>query len=120
MEYLVMTAIVVFFLVWRLKPVQGIKQITITQLKEKLNQPPSNGDGGGFLLLDVRTRGEFQSGHIPGAVNIPLGNDLAHIPQDREIIVICQSGMRSLSACKQLKKLGYNDITNVKSGMSGW
>ena len=41
-------------------------------------------------------------------------------PKDKEIILICQSGMRSLQAAKQLKKLGYEHVTNVRGGMSAY
>lgn len=64
----------------------------------------------GALLLDVRTKQEFQSGHPKNAVNIPLdqlGNSLSKLKKDRSIVTVCQSGMRSRSAASFLKSKGY-------------
>ena len=76
-----------------------------------------------IFLLDVRTREEYQTGHIPGSVNLPLG-ELAQLPQrvpelDRRLFVYCQSGGRSRAACKKLAKLGYTNITNI-GGITSW
>lgn len=56
-------------------------------------------------------------------VNIPLSvleNEYNQIPTDKEIIIICRSGNRSLQAANTLKKLGYESLTNVKGGMLVW
>ncbi|NRK74194.1 rhodanese-like domain-containing protein, partial [Salmonella enterica subsp. enterica serovar Typhi] len=42
------------------------------------------------------------------------------LSKDKEVVVICQSGMRSQNATKILKKLGFTNVTNVKGGMSAW
>lgn len=70
------------------------------------------------VFIDVRTPSEYKAHHIPQFKNVPLGSSFPHLPKDKEIVVICQSGMRSASACKQLKKIGYTNITNVRGGMS--
>lgn len=75
------------------------------------------------LLLDVRTPQEFKSGHIPGAKNIPLdrlSQQLKQVPTDKQVIVVCQTGMRSRSACNMLFKAGYQNVTNFKGGTSVW
>ncbi|CAM3202638.1 rhodanese-like domain-containing protein [Sporolactobacillus spathodeae] len=77
----------------------------------------------GKFFLDVRTSGEFSRQSIPVFTNIPLqslGGKLAKIPKDKEIVVICQSGMRSSMACKMLVKAGYPNVTNVQGGMNRW
>lgn len=61
------------------------------------------------VLLDVRTREEYASGHIPGSINIPLDELAAiDIQKDKKLYVYCLSGGRSASACSFLKKQGYN------------
>ena len=74
------------------------------------------------FLLDVRQPDEYRSGHIAGAALIPLG-ELPHrikdLPQDREIICVCQSGSRSRSATQQLKAAGYQAV-NLQGGMINW
>lgn len=72
----------------------------------------------GALLIDVRTRGEFSSHAVPGALNLPLhelqqGIQSNGIDPDREILLNCASGMRSATAARQLKAIGYRNIWNV-------
>lgn len=77
---------------------------------------------GGALLIDVRESHEYRNSHAPGAKLISLGvleRKLNEIPMEREILVICQSGMRSAQAAKQLASKGYK-VTNVSGGMTNW
>lgn len=69
----------------------------------------------GAQIIDVRTTGEFQSGHIRGSINIPLNNlesKLSKIKKDKPVITCCASGMRSASAKSILKSRGYNEVYN--------
>ena len=113
MEAWLLTALAVIFIIWRMKPVKGTKTITTATLKDILNDKNK-------VFVDVRTTGEYNSHNIRQFKNIPLGSDFSKLPKDKEIIVICQSGMLSAQACKQLKKLGYENVTNVRGGMSKW
>lgn len=75
----------------------------------------------GAIILDVRTKNEFQSGHIKGAVNIPvqtLGSNLSKLKKDRPIITCCASGMRSASAKSILQSNGFNEVYNGGSWAS--
>ena len=78
---------------------------------------------GGALLLDVRTPGEFASGHIDGAVNIPvqdLANRLGEIKdKQRDIVVYCRSGGRSAQAKQVLSANGYTAVHDL-GGMGRW
>jgi len=74
----------------------------------------------GALVIDVRTAGEFNSGHVAGAVNIPLGKLAERIPQvakdkDQVLLVHCLSGGRSALAKGQLKRMGYVNALNLGS-----
>lgn len=75
----------------------------------------------GAAIIDVRTRGEYASGHIQGSINIPL-NELSSgvkkIKKDRVIITCCASGMRSASAKGTLKAMGYAEVYNGGGWMS--
>jgi rhodanese-related sulfurtransferase len=114
-NYIVMGLVVIFF-IQRLLPTKGVRQISTTELKNELNDKNKQ-------FIDVRTPGEFKGNHIRGFKNIPLhqltqkANELA---KEKEVVVICQSGMRSQKASKSLKKLGFTNITNVKGGVSAW
>jgi rhodanese-related sulfurtransferase len=73
-------------------------------------------------LLDVREPQEFVSGHIQGAVLIPIGQltaRLHELPRDRDILCICRSGARSLAATRQLLSAGYRAV-NLGGGMLSW
>lgn len=70
----------------------------------------------GALLLDVRSEGEFRSGAIPGAKNIPvqsLASRLGELERGRPIVVYCASGMRSSSAASLLKRSGFADVHDL-------
>ncbi len=74
------------------------------------------------LLLDVRQPEEFRAGHIPGARLIPLNQLRARmdeLPKTQEILCVCRSGNRSLSATRQLAGAGYK-AANLKGGMIAW
>ena len=68
-------------------------------------------------LIDVRSRGEFASGHIDGAFNLPLDQLAQEIPRavpdkNTPLLIYCQSGMRSGQGCMLLKQLGYVQVSN--------
>ncbi len=69
----------------------------------------------GAVILDVRTKGEYQQGHIKGSINVPLdtlGNNLSKFKKDKTIITCCASGMRSASAKSILKANGFAEVYN--------
>lgn len=115
-NYLII-ALLFFFMIKRILPTKGVNNISTTDLKTVLNDKKKQFD-------DVRTAGEFKGNHIKEFNNIPL-HQLAQkaekeLSKEKEVIVICQSGMRSQKASKMLKKLGFTKVTNVKGGMSAW
>lgn len=75
-------------------------------------------------VLDVRTPGEFQSGHIHGSYNVPLdslgehGAELAQL--EHPIVLVCQSGARAANACEQLTDLGGTGIQVLDGGVTSW
>src|SRR5690349_18392291 len=69
----------------------------------------------GAQIIDVRTNGEFQVGHIEGAINIPLQHLTEHLSQikkDKPVITCCASGIRSASAKSILKSNGFYEVYN--------
>lgn len=76
----------------------------------------------GIFLLDVREDDEWAAGHAPEAVHVRLSELPARseeIPRDREVYVICRSGMRSAHATQALADAGWRAV-NVSDGMTGW
>ena len=96
----------------------GYTQISQDRAKEIMASSDS------FLILDVRTKEEFESGHIPGAVNLPL-QDIGPEPPallqdfDQEIFVYCRSGNRSKQASQILSELGYTNVFEF-GGIHSW
>lgn len=75
----------------------------------------------GAAIIDVRTKNEFQGGHIKGSVNIPLKNlaDQMHkLNKEKPVITCCASGSRSASAKSILKAYGFREVYNGGSWMS--
>lgn len=78
-------------------------------------------DGG--LLLDVRTPGEFRSGHALGAKNLPLqslqSGTLPTHDKQKSVYVYCHSGARASAASLILRRAGYSQVTNI-GGLRKW
>ena len=75
----------------------------------------------GTTIIDVRTKGEFQSGHIRGSVNVPLANlqeKISKLKKNKPIITCCASGSRSASAKSILKSNGFEEVYNGGSWVS--
>ncbi len=76
----------------------------------------------GVPVIDVRERWEYEGGHAPTAVNIPLSefvDRVAEVPRDTTVYVICESGGRSGQVTEWLDGQGY-DVVNVLGGTSAW
>ena len=113
MEIVIIVALLIAFIAWRMMPAKGVKEISTGELKSIINDKDK-------VFIDVRTPAEYKARNAKQFKNIPLGSDFQKLPKDKEIVVICQSGMRSKQACKQLKKLGYEKVTNVRGGMNAY
>ena len=71
------------------------------------------------LFVDVRTRKEFETGNIPESINIPreeLRERIGELPKDRDLVVVCRSGVRSYAACRVLKQTGFELLSNLSGG----
>ena len=75
----------------------------------------------GAVIIDVRTKGEYQSGHLKKSVNIPLDNlhqKIQKLDKTKPIITCCASGARSASARRMLKSNGFGQVYNGGSWYS--
>ena len=74
----------------------------------------------GALVIDVRSPGEFNSGHLARAINLPLDEIETALPgrvtdKNQVLLLHCASGMRSGAARQKLKKMGYANVFNLGS-----
>lgn len=93
-----------------------VEEITPIELSEQLRR-------GDTIVIDVRGRAEWEAGHIPRVIHIPLGylpEKLDEIPRDKPIVVHCQAGGRSAIAASILKAKGFNNVINLAGGFGNW
>lgn len=92
-----------------------LSQISVLELNEAVSR--------GGTVLDVRSPGEWKTGHIASALHMPLGDlpqRLNELPRSMQLNVICGSGYRSSIACSILQRAGFPDIRNTIGGMAAW
>lgn len=78
---------------------------------------------GRTVVVDVRTREEFERGHIPGVRHIELGllpEHLDELPRDVPLMLQCQTGGRSSVAASVLQAAGFTNVSNLAGGITGW
>lgn len=97
---------------------EGYKRISMDEAKTLMEKKE------GYILLDVRTKGEYESGYIPGAINIPLSDIdeeiISSLPDKSQMILVyCRSGNRSREASDKLSKLGYSNVLEI-GGINAW
>ncbi|MDP9178597.1 MAG: MBL fold metallo-hydrolase [Gemmatimonadota bacterium] len=93
---------------------RGTPQLSIDALHQRA--------GNGQVIVDVRAPDEWEHGHIPGAVHIPLGSLQSHldeVPKNADIAVHCQGGSRSAIAASILQKNGFA-VSNITGGFAEW
>ena len=97
---------------------EGYKRISMDEAKTLMEKEE------GYILLDVRTKGEYEIGYIPGAKNIPLSDIdekiISSLPDKSQMILVyCRSGNRSREASDKLSKLGYSNVLEI-GGINAW
>ncbi len=93
------------------------QKLSSSELKELIDKKDK-----GFVLIDVRSKSEYNSGYIPTAINIPytkIQERSEEIPKDKLIIVYCKVGGRAETARKKLIELGYENVINF-GGTNSW
>lgn len=104
-----------------------VREIMPWDLAGQLRQPMPP------LLLDIREPAEYEAAHIAGAIHVPRGilesacdwdyDDT--VPElaggrEREIVVICRSGNRSVLAAHTMQRMGFSKVVSLKTGVRGW
>ncbi len=97
--------------------VHDIPEIAPTALRVLLDspQPP--------LVLDVRENWERDAARLPGTLDIPMmeiPQRLAELPRDRDIVVMCHGGVRSLKVAHFLAQNGFSQVANLTGGIHAW
>jgi len=100
------------------KPAASIRKVDIEEF-EKLMQDKRN------VVLDVRTKKEFDAGHIPGARNIDIHSpdfekEISTLDKDKVYLVHCGAGVRSARACVKMKDVGFMHLIDLAPGFKAW
>ena len=78
------------------------------------------------IIIDVRTEDEYESGKIPGALNIDIYKgqgfvyQVEELDQSKNFYVYCAAGVRSANACGVMQQLGFENVFNLVGGFSNW
>jgi molybdopterin/thiamine biosynthesis adenylyltransferase len=98
---------------------RDIPEVTVEEVEARRKH------GDDFLLLDVRENDEVRTGYVDGAVKIPRGflefQVASKLPDtDKEVVVYCAGGARSLLAAKVLRSMGYERVASMAGGITRW
>jgi hydroxyacylglutathione hydrolase len=95
-------------------PIAAIEQMPVEVLRERATD---------VQILDVRSAREWRAGHLPGSVNVPVGElpqRMGELARDRAIATICEGGYRSSLAASLLAQEGFARVLNVPGGMAAY
>ena len=97
---------------------EPFKRISVEQAKDIL-------DRGGSTVVDVRNPDEWVSGHVTGAIHIPVDEVLGRIeelPEGQDLLFICAAGVRSALACEMAASMGISSahLYNIEGGTATW
>ena len=96
-------------------PLVAVSQMPVDELRARL------AEGVELQIFDVRRPGEYQSGHVPGAINVPLDSmEKQSLDPSRPTAVLCASGYRSSAATSLLERKGFKEVYNVTGGTTAW
>ena len=98
-------------------PTSTLPSVTAPELAAQLRAEQD------LVVLDVREEVEWNEGHAPGALHIPMrqvASRLAEVPRDRRVAVMCRGGARSSLVASMLQSHGFGNLMNTWGGMTGW
>lgn len=111
-----LVAVLAAVVAWAAEPV--VAPVTQEALLERQQRADAD-----LVVLDVRSPGEFAAGHVPGALNIPhdrIGEHLAEVPRDKDVVLYCQSGRRAGIAAQVLAEQGYTRLFHLEGDIAAW
>jgi rhodanese-related sulfurtransferase len=105
----------------RIHQARPIPEITVREAYARLTAPAD--DRQPPALIDVRERDEYAEGHAAGALSLPLSElqvRVGEVPRDRDVLLICHLGQRSMFAAQYLRQQGIERVFNVDGGTDEW
>jgi rhodanese-related sulfurtransferase len=116
--FLVGTFVLLLALFIRNEARRGGRSVTAQQLVDLVNREDA-------LVIDIRERKEYQTGHIVGAVNVPYASLASRVDelkkyQSRPLVVACKMGQHAGAAGTLLRKAGFENVARLTGGMAEW
>ncbi len=103
-------------------PVQEAKRQIDEVTPEEVREMQAQGEN--VVYLDVREPREWNLGRLPNAVHLPLGKLESKVEElidrDRRVVIYCARGNRSVLAALAMKRMGYEKVTSMARGITGW
>jgi len=104
---------------------QSEQQFTAVSPKEAFDLIEKNEGNSDFVILDIRTPGEYQSGHIENSIMIDFyskifAEEVNRLDKGKTYLIHCRSGNRSTRSMELFKKLQFQKIFHLSSGINGW
>ena len=93
-----------------------MQQITPVEMKEWIRAQKD------FLLIDIREAWEREIYNI-GGIHIAMGDipaKLSEIPKDKDVVMYCEKGIRSVITIQRMEAMGFNNLYNLSGGMKAW
>lgn len=96
----------------------AVQELSIEQYREEFENSDTD-----YCLLDVREVDEFRQARLPKTINIPMSEfqfRINEVPNDKPIILVCRTRVRSMTVARFLNANGYEDLYNLEEGTLGW
>ena len=115
----ILLSLLLLYFIRQSLPVKGVKNISTAELKSMLAETGHHNR----QFVDVRTPMEFQLSNLNAFQNLPiqdLRKQYTELDKEKEVVLICCSGSRSMQAARILKNKGFTKLTNVAGGLNHW
>lgn len=109
-------ALAVLLIVWQVGPIIGVRKYTPKSLQSLMDRDQ-------VTIVDVRSPGEYLSGHIPSSQSAPLAEirqRAAEIDRSKPVVLVCRSGYRAMQAFHILKRRGFSGHGVLQGGIIAW
>jgi rhodanese-related sulfurtransferase len=123
--YIILLFVILFgFILPSCRAQQG-QSVTALSPKEASDLIEKHKGDSNFVILDIRTPGEYQSGHLQNAVMIDyysksFADEIGRLDKEKSYLVYCRSGNRSARSMDLFKKLQFQKIYHLSSGINSW
>ena len=123
--YIILLFILLFGFILPSCSAQQEQNITALSPKEASNLIEKHKGDSDFVILDIRTPGEYQSGHLQNAVRVDFysksfADEIGRLDKEKSYLVYCRSGNRSARSMDLFKKLQFQKIYHLSSGINSW